>query len=245
MNSVAICIITHDNPIETAFFIDRLIEVTNQDFSLYVYDRYTGNQDMKKMLMTATNQTKGRYEQIDVNKTTNAQIYNSMLTKMYEDYGVFMSINFLVNEGWLTDLIYYNKSIKNSGCSSISSCFQNVTLSSALFDDETLLEPITKTIWVNDTNTLNEFVFFSKKAYEEKSIGFFDLSNKLKGLELSEWSFRFLANGLFNYYIGQNSGIKYKIEDEILFPSIKNVGKKELLKLINKTASVNNQINGL
>ena len=34
MNSVAICIITHDNPIETAFFIDRLIEVTNQDFSL-------------------------------------------------------------------------------------------------------------------------------------------------------------------------------------------------------------------
>jgi len=103
MNSVAICIITHDNSIETAFFIDRLIEVTNQDFSLYVYDRYTGNQDMKKMLMTATNQTKGRYEQIDVNKTTNAQIYNSMLTKMYEDYGVFMSINFLVNEGWLTD----------------------------------------------------------------------------------------------------------------------------------------------
>ena len=245
MKSVAIFLITHDNAIETAYFLDRLFQVTKHDFTLYVYDRYTGNEDMKKMLITATNKTKGQYKQVAVDNVSIGQIYNSMLSKMSEDYGVFISINFLVNKDWLNDLIYYNTSIKNSGCSSVSSCFQNVSLTSALFDDDTKTEPVTKTIWVNDTLTLNEFVFFSKTAYEDNDIGLFKVANEINGLELSEWSFRYLANGLFNYYIGQNSIVKYKIDNEILFPKVADIGKKELIKMMNELASGNNQINGI
>ena len=256
--SVAIFIVTHDNPIETAYFLDTLFTETAYDFRLYIYDFYNGNEDMKNMLITATNKSKGQY--IQLNKFDSkefkqmsdlkgnislAHIYNSMLSKMTEDYGVFLSINFLVSKGWLKDLVYYNTSIKNSGCSSIGHTFKNIALTSALFEDETKSEPVMKTIWVNATNTFNEFVFFSKDTYEKQKIGLVDTTFEIKGHELSEWSFRFLNKGLCNYYISHNSAIKYKIENDILFPAVTDVGKKELIKKINEKSKNSNQINGI
>ena len=251
MSSVAIFLITHNNPIETAVFLDNLTEKTGEKYNLYVYDYYDGNEDLKKALIKATEQTEGEY--VSITKTNPVGIYdtithkgvsevkpsgysriflyNRMLENLTQDYGVFLDINYLLNQRWLADLKYYYNSIKKSGCVSIKCTFKDLELSVALFEDETKEEDTLNTIWVNNTNVMKSFIFFSKENAQK--VGKIDENLQESGLELAEWSFRFLREGLTNYYITQNSVIRYPIENSVLFPQVSEHAKNEFKERVN------------
>jgi len=253
MNSkVAVFLITHNSPIETAYFLDNLLGNTTDKFSLYVYDYYDGNEDLKKALLVATEQTDGEY--ISITKTNKVGlydimtekgvsivktegysrtfIYNKMLKSLVADFGVFMDINYLVNKKWLHNLKYYYNHIAKSGCLSIKATFKDMELSVALFEDETQPEDTLKTIWVNQSNVMKSFMFFSKENAQK--VGLVDEKLKQIGLELAEWSFRFLSEGLTNYYITESSIIKYPIKNSILFPEVSEHAKLEFKERVNK-----------
>jgi len=252
MSKTAIFLITHDSPIETAYFLDNLIEKTKDDFSLYVYDYFSGNEDLKTVLQKAAKDSNGEY--ISITKTnpvgiydsmtqngisevkpdgySRTFIYNKMLKSLVADYGVFIDINYILNHNWLKDLKYYYKAIKKSGCVSIKPTFKDISLSVALFEDETQPEDTLKTIWVNQNNVMKSFMFFSRD--NAQNIGGVDDNLQQTGLELAEWSFRFLGEGLTNYYITQNNVIKYPIENSILFPEVSEHAKNEFKEKINR-----------
>ena len=79
---------------------------------------------------------------------------------------------------------------------------------------------------------MKSFMFFSKENAQK--IGKVDDKLQQTGLELAEWSFRFLGSGLTNYYITQNSVIKYPIENAVLFPEVSEYAKKEFKEKINQ-----------
>lgn len=249
MNSTSIFLITKGSPIETALFLDNLFDKTQGNFSVNIYDYYEGNDDMTKMLQTACEKTNGEYVQIlkknDVytvvkrgdttneypNELNKSMVYNMMLANLKEEYAVFMSINYILSKNWLVDILYYYKGFHNSGCVSLKHTYKNMSLSVALFSDETTQEDKLKPIWFNQHNYFTDFVFFSKQ--KAKTVGDLDITLGNNGLELAEWSFRFLKLGLSNYQIKQNSVIKYKIDNDFLFPEITDKAKQIFKDKIN------------
>tara|TARA_R110001592_G_scaffold123811_1_gene332167 strand:- start:930 stop:1676 length:747 start_codon:yes stop_codon:yes gene_type:complete len=224
-DEIAILILTHNSPIETAYFLDNIICNTQSPYRLHIFDYQSELSPMKDMLMKAVTDNNGYYKHF-TEELSKAEIYNEMLKTVYQDYAVIVPINFLVNKNWLTDLKYNYAAVKNSGAVGILSNHKKAYLSAEVYQNDLKKEDEMKTIWVNSTNMNNDLIFF--KSDRIKEVGEFDTRLKYEGLEKAEWSYRFLGNGYSNFCITKNTVISYEIDNQFLFPKISDQAKKEL-----------------
>ena len=224
-NEVAILVLTHNSPIETAFFLDHTIEYTTEPYRFHIFDYQSTIESMRKMLEKAVKENNGYYTHI-TKPMSKSQLYNLMLQTVYQKYAVFLPINFLINQNWLSDLIYNYESVKNAGAIGILSNYKKAYLSAEIYTNDFEKEDEMKTIWVNHTNMLNELIFFKKDRIEK--VGQFDERLKHRGLEKAEWTYRFLGNGYSNFSITKNTIVSYEIDNDFLFPRISSKAKDEL-----------------
>jgi len=229
-NEVAIFMITNNNFFDTKFCIENLIENTNVPYRLYILNLNTTDTDFISYLDSLPLKVNCFVTHIKKDISL-ASIYNKMLDMVYQKYVVIMPCNVLVNCNWLIDLIHSYNCIENSGCISIKSSTENLYLTSILFSSTTNLEDEMKTVYVNRTNIISNFLFFAMDRVAK--VGRFTEINNIQGLELSEFSFRFLGHGYINYYLKYQNCLKPPLQDSTIFPIITEESKINLKEQIN------------
>lgn len=207
------------------------MQSTKAPYKINIFD-LGSEKEFQDELTTLCKTNEWYYRQFS-EQDSRTNVYNFMLSTIATDYAVFLPINVFVTHNWLTDLQHYYESIKNSGAISIPSDVRNLTLSSKLFDNPTKREDEMRVVWVNSSNIMNDFIFFQRDRIEK--IGRFDEKQfDVSSYLLSEFSFRFIANGFLNYYITKNNCVRMPItNDEILFPTKTKEDRKVLQEHIN------------
>jgi hypothetical protein len=219
---ISICIVVNENEYETIFCIKNLIENTNIPFTLDIYYlKYSVKVEdtIKSSILTNTNCR--NYYNLKVSSWNKnlAFCYNHFLHTCNTEYAVIVPSNVIVNFGWLSELQFNYKNFDKSGCISIKTNSENLNLTSLLFNNLDLDEQM-RTVYVDNKNFFNDFIFFSIDKFKEIGV----VNETLSGLELAEWSFRLFSKGYFNYYIKYQNIIRLSINDEILNPTIsKNI----------------------
>jgi hypothetical protein len=232
-DKVDIFMITNDNVFETKFCIDNLIKNTNYPFTLNIFNLNSSNPEFCAYLDNLKNSISCILVSIQPVKLS--EIYSLILNNITQEYVVFLPSNVIVNDNWLTELKHSYQCIENSGCVSIKSNTENLLLTSVLFKTTDNLEDEMKTVFVNKTNTFNDFIFFSKDRL--KRVGGFETNNELLGMEINDFSFRFLNEGYFNYYLKYNNCIRLKLNDKILYPKITKSVTNNFKEKVNKIIS--------
>ena len=88
-----------------------------------------------------------------------------------------------------------------------------------------------RTVYFNKTNILKDFIFFGKDKL--KLVGKFNSNLKILGLEINEFTFRFLGHGFINYYIKYQNCLRLKVIDKKVFPEITDDTKENLKNQLN------------
>lgn len=235
-NKISVCVVVNENPFESTFCVLNLIAKTNLPFSLHVYD-FKDNVNLHSKISEALheyNNLKSYYKVCRPKSLSFA--YNDFLNNCKTEYAVIVPSNVIVNDNWLNELKYAYINFENSGCISIKENSENLKLSSKLFVNTKLKEDQMKTVYVDDKNFFKDFVFFETK--KAKEMGYFNEEPVLKGLEMSEWTFRFFAKGYSNFYLNYNNVIRLKTIDEVLNPDTTNEAKKLFRTIANKSLTI-------
>ena len=237
IDTIAVCIVTNNNEVETKYFIENLIQKTNDYCTFYIYDYRSSSKDFINYLANVSLQCAGRFKFI-TEETKLATIYNMFIENVTEKYIAFVSINTILNSDWISELLYHYKNIPNSWCIGIRSQNDDAFLSSTLFQNILKDEDDMRTIWVKKLNCLDTPVFFEKDKVEV--VGLVNDELKNFGNEINEFCFRFKIKGFCNYYIRNTTCIKTFIDNQFLVPHKTRLGTKELNKLINQMAEAEN-----
>lgn len=228
MKEVAVCLILNQNLSLSQFSINNLISKTNGKYRLYIFCL-----DKNEEIEVYLNKLKKHndcYFKFYPKNTDISDLYNAFLEMVYQDYIVFMKPNILITKNWLNELIYNYEDIKNSGCISIKSNSNNLVLTSLLSNSlDSKGEEKMKTVYVNHKNLIRDFIFFKRDRLQK--VGKFDKRDNIKGLELSEFSFRFIAHGYNNFWLKYATVNKFEFEDDILFPKITDEVKQNFKML--------------
>jgi hypothetical protein len=237
IDTIAVCVVTNNNEIETQYFIENLIQKTNENCTLYIYDYQSKSKDFLNYLANISLQCAGRFKFI-TEETKLASIYNMFIENVTEKYIAFVSINTIFNSDWISELLYHYKNIHNSGCIGIRSQNDDVFLCSSLFYNILKDEDEMRTVWAKKLNVLDTPVFFEKAKIEEVGL----VNDRLKnfGNEINEFSFRFKVKGFSNYFIRNTTCIKTFTDNQFLVPHKTRLGAKEFNKLINQMAEAEN-----
>ena len=227
-NEVGIFMVTNDNFFETKYCIENLIQKTKSPFRLYILNFNTSDKEFISFLNHLP--LIANCFITHLTRTTMAQAYNKMLDMAYQKYIVFMPYNALVNDNWIIDLIHSYNCIENSGCISIKYTTENLYLTSVLFSTMASSKDQMRTVYANKTNTIKDFIFFGKDRLSK--VGKISNVDDLNGLELSEFSFRFLGHGYINYYLKYQSCVRLKVKDELVFPEITEISKTKFKQQI-------------
>lgn len=226
---VSICILLNENEFESKFCIENLVCNTDLNFELFVY-LFKSNESVVEMLNSYSN-SKNNFIALNTfnNNKSVTGAYNHFLNTTKNPYNVIVSSDIIVNKYWLINLKHSYKSIVKSGCISLKSNSDSLILSSKLDIEDSL-----KTVWVSEQNLFNDLIFFSSDKIKE--IGYFN--EKLKGVEIAEWSFRFFANGYENYYLKYKNVIRLNCNDTLLKPKLSKEIKRSFVKILNNKLTV-------
>ena len=227
---VAIFIHTNENFFEAKFCIENLITKTKVPYRLYILNQNSDNIEFIDYLNGLTKRVNCFVKHIK-NNVSLSDIFNSMIDMVYQKYIVFFPYNILVNENWLLDLIHSYECIDNSGCISIKNTTENLCLSSVLFKKINKPNDEMRTVYFNKTNILKDFIFFGTDKL--KLVGKFNPNLKILGLEINEFTFRFLGHGFINYYIKYQNCLRLKVIDKKVFPEITDDTKENLKNQLN------------
>tara|TARA_R110000744_G_scaffold232318_1_gene350372 strand:+ start:7583 stop:8290 length:708 start_codon:yes stop_codon:yes gene_type:complete len=224
---VAICILTNSDLYSTKYCINNLTVKTKISFKLYIY-YFNDN------ILEYAHSLKDKGIEIEIKKAKDkyAETVNDFLSLVDEKYSVIFPSNTIVNEDWLLSLKVEYKNFDKSGCISLKSTTNDLIISSLLYNTEDIKQDdIMKTIYVDPKNIMKGLIFFSNDKI--KNIGFLDITENFKGLELVEWTFRFLAEGYFNYFLKYHNVLNLDMEDDILFPLPTEIHKITFKTIIN------------
>lgn len=227
--SVSICILLNENEFESKFCLENLVCNTDLNFELFLY-LFKPNESVVKMLQSYSN-SKNNFISLNVfnNNQSVTGVYNHFLNCTKNPYNVIIASDIIVNKHWLINLKHSYKNIIKSGCISLKSNSDKLILSSKLDAEDSL-----RTVYVSEENLFNDLVFFSSDKIKE--IGYFN--DKLKGVELAEWSFRFFANGYENYYLKYKNVIRLNCNDAFLKPKLSQEIKSNFVKILNNRLTV-------
>lgn len=235
-NEISICVLVNENPFETIFCLQNLIEKTNLPFSLYIY-YFKNNVEIQKKISKLLHEHDNLKSCNHISSFNGLSFaYNDFLKNCKTEYAVIVPSNVVVNNNWLNELKFAYLNFQNSGCISIKENSENLKITSKLFFDTIKREDQMKAVYVDDKNLFKDFVFFETK--KAKEVGFFNEDPNLKGFEMSEWTFRFFAKGYSNFYITYNNVFRFKITDEILNPEINTKAMKLFKQLANSSLTI-------
>jgi hypothetical protein len=233
IDTIAVCVITNNNEAETKYFIENLIQKTNENCTLYIYDYKSSSKDFLNYLANISLECEGRFKLITKDKKL-SEIYNMFIENVTEKYIAFVSINTILDSDWISELLHHYKNIPNSGCIGIRSQVDDVFLGSTLFNNILKDEDEMRTVWQKKLNVLDTPVFFEKSIIELTGNVNENLGNF--GYEINEFCFRFKINGFNNYYVKNTSCIKTFVENSFLLPHRTKLAAKEFNTLINQMA---------
>lgn len=120
-----------------------------------------------------------------------AKGFNKLLRKATGQYIALIDNDILLNKGWLKDLLYFNKQIKNSGISAI-----HCVLEKGEYNGNVFLPP----------NGIVYSTRFFNRAFLNNAGGF-DETISIYGYEDSQYCIRSVVGGYMNYYIPNQSSI--------------------------------------
>jgi hypothetical protein len=235
-NEISVCVLVNDNPFETNFCLQNLIEKTNVPFSLHVY-WFQNFLEINNEIESGLHKYDNFKNYVSVNGIKSlSYAYNDFLNNCKTQYAVIVPSNIIVNSNWLHELKYAYINFENSGCISIKENSENLKLTSKLFSNTQLKEDQMKTVYVDDKNFFKDFVFF--ETQKAKEVGNFNDDPVLNGLQMSEWTFRFFAKGYSNFYLTYNNVVRLKTTDEILNPETSNEAKKLFRTIANSSLTI-------
>ena len=233
IDSIAVCVVTNNNEEETKFFIENLIQKTDGNFTLYICDYQSKSKDFLNYLANTALSAEGCFKFI-TKDTKLANIYNVFIDEVTEKYIAFVSVNTILDNNWISELLYHYTNIPNSGCIGIRSQFDDLILSSVLFQDLNKDEDEMRTVWIKKLNVIDTPLFFEKSKVNVCGLVNDTLENF--GYEMNEFCFRFKINGYLNYYVKNTTCIKTYLENNFLIPHKTKMGKVEFNSTINKLA---------
>ncbi len=223
----AICILTNSDLYNIKYCIDNLTVKTKVSYKIYLY--YFNDNIIK---YAESLKKKGISIETKKAKNTFSETVNYFLTSVKEKYSVIFPFNTLVNEDWLLSLKVEYKNFDKSGCISLKSTTNDLIISSLLYNTEDVKQDdVMKTVYVDPKNMMKGLIFFSNDKI--KNVGLLETNENFKGLELVEWTFRFLAEGYFNYYLKYHNVLNIDIDDNILFPVPTDIHKINFKTRIN------------
>lgn len=231
---VAICIVANSSFYETVYAIENLVANTKVPFKLYIYNLNPRLKTYFELLISHVCDCEIIDYTSDNENVTLGMIYNNFLEAASEKYGVIFPTNAVVNKNWLMELKYAYENYENSGCISIKQNVADLKLSALLFTGE---EDEMKTVYVNRNNYFTDFVFFQFHKCVANGIGHFHISG-LHGLEIAEWSFRWFASGMNNYFIKYQNAIRLKVTDNFLYPEIDKKTVSNFKQIANESLTV-------
>jgi hypothetical protein len=233
---IAICIIINDNYRESIFAIENLIAKTRHPIKLYIFNfNPKAVTYLNFMISHICNYHIFHYDTFNCKNYSLGTIYNEFIESATEKFAVFFPTNLVVNENWLSELKFNYNGFEKSGCISIKENIEDLKLSSLLFQNG-VSEDLLRTVYVDQKNFFKDFLFV--ELSKAKEVGKFIETEDLKGLELSEWSFRFFANGYNNYYIKYENAIRLKLADEFLYPQLSKQIAKRFTEIANKSLTI-------
>jgi GT2 family glycosyltransferase len=202
---VSVCLLTIDRYWITRYTIENLLQNSKGvELELLVLDN--GSKDKRIIDYLSTLITQKKYsnlltvgvieekENIGVSKG-----FNKLFKECKGDYICLVGNDILVNDNWLLDLVYYNKSVLGSGLTAIYCLLDKGQLTSKLTNDDNLIN-----VWQNQNNMVYGITLFNKDIF--KDIGFFDERLGMYGCEDSQFAWRLTMKGYHNYYVpGQSS----------------------------------------
>ena len=202
---VSVCLLTIDRYWITRYTIENLLQNSKGvELELLVLDNGSKDKRMVEYLSGVIKQKKysnlitvGIIEEKE--NVGVAKGFNKLFKECKGDYICLVGNDILVNENWLSDLVYYNKSIIKSGLTSIYCLLDKGQLTSKLSNEDNLMN-----VWQNENNLVYGITLFNKDIFQE--IGYFDESLGLYGCEDSQFAWRLTMLGYHNYYVpGQSS----------------------------------------
>jgi hypothetical protein len=210
VDDIAICVIANDSYKEYSRFIEFMNYSANYPFKYYILDNGSQCQDAIYVSEKAITENKGVLIRLE-SPIKLSKCYNKLLNMVQAKYCAFVPINNILSIGWIQVLLSELKRIDNSGCASIKSQNQNLFISGLLIDENIKLYYHQKNgnvsgILFSETNTL-------------KSVGGFDETINIDGMEFEEISHRVLMQGKINFYAQFAKRIEIHIDNSILFPA--------------------------
>lgn len=202
---VSICLLTIDRYWITRYTIENLLQNSKGvELELLVLDNGSEDKRIIEYLSTLINQK--RYSNLltvgIIEEKWNigvAKGFNKLFKECKGDHICLVGNDILVNENWLSDLVYYNKSVLKSGLTSIYCLLDKGQLTAKLSNDDNLIN-----VWQNQNNLVYGITLFNRDIFKE--IGCFDESLGLYGCEDSQFAWRLTMLGYQNYYVpGQSS----------------------------------------
>lgn len=202
---ITVCLLTIDRYWTTKYVIESFLKATELEIELLVLDNGSSDTraiefiegliESKKFSNLLKVGTIKESENIGV-----AQGFNKLIKEASGDYICITGNDILLNKNWLNHLLYYNKTIKNSGITAIHSV-KNRGKYSPLLDvhDEFV------NVWKTEDNAVYGTWLFNKTLIEE--VGLFDERIGKYGLWDSQFCWRACQLGYNNYYIPEQHGL--------------------------------------
>ncbi len=168
LEEIAVCIVTHENEIETKYIIQNMKAKTNCAIKIY-------KKDFKDSLCDSI---------------------NDLLTEVSEKYCVIFPANALVDENWCEDLLFNIKNVNKPGVIGIRHGKEKIKLSPILLNDDELINVwfsennIIEGVMMFETKYLNEEFGMFDKLFDHTGFQYAQFSLKFAFIGLNNFYIR-------------------------------------------------------
>ncbi len=205
---VSLLLLTHDRYQMTKYCLEALLSKipSNITYELLILDN--GSKDERtKEIKRLDDKT---FRLIGGKNIGIAAGFNKLLDIAKGEYIVFLSNDILVlNDNWLSDLIYYNETIEKSGlttiyCEGDKGMYMPLLKKNSEVEGGPAMGEDFVNAWKNQSGITSGISLINRNTYEK--IGHFDSSLGIYGRERQQYARRLSLLGFYNYYIpGQHS----------------------------------------
>jgi GT2 family glycosyltransferase len=206
---ISVCLLTIDRYWTTKYVIETFLSNTELEIELLVLDN--GSSDMRTIEFVENLIASKKFNNLikagtirEVKNIGVAQGLNKLIKESSGEYICIVGNDILLNKNWLNDLLYYNKTIKDSGITAIHSIKSKGKFSPLLDITDEFIN-----VWKTEDSAVYGTLFFNKSLLD--IVGIFDDRLSKYGLWDSQYCWRLCQLGYNNFYIPEQSS--FHIED--------------------------------
>jgi len=230
--SIAVCVVTNGNEIESRFFFESLIPTLTTNCALSIYD-LGSEKSLRNYCAQCAILNNGRYRYLPEMGNNLASIYNYIISDCDEDYIAIVPINAIMEANWVNELLCQGETLTNcnAGVIGIRSSGVELELSNTSFYNTFSQSDEMAPVWMGKLNIIQLPILFKRSIVQE--IGGFDESYKDPAFVVDDFSFKAASYGYINFYATNTICIKPFIENRVLLPHKSKAGLAEFKTKIN------------